>query len=78
MLDDPSAIRVRDVIGVDRIMFEVDYPHADSSWPATQKLIDRQLGSLPQSDIERITWKNAAELFQHEVPVSVQRDPNSF
>jgi predicted TIM-barrel fold metal-dependent hydrolase len=78
MLEEPSTIPIRDVIGVDRIMFEVDYPHADSSWPDRQELIDGQLGAVPPDDVRRITWQNASELFQHPVPAAVQADPNAF
>ena len=38
-IDDPTTLRVRDRIGVDHIMVESDYPHADSSWPDTQALL---------------------------------------
>ena len=34
---------VRDRIGVDHILVESDYPHADSSWPDTQAMLVRQL-----------------------------------
>ena len=37
-LDDPSIWPIRDRIGVDHIMIEVDYPHADSTWPDTQRV----------------------------------------
>ena len=78
LLDDPSTIPIRDCIGVERIMFEVDYPHADSSWPDSQALIDRQLRGLPEAEIRKITWENASNLFQHPVPAAVQIDPNTF
>jgi hypothetical protein len=59
---------LRDVIGVDRIMLEVDYPHADSTWPDTQRFIRDHLGTLPVDDLRRITHLNAAELFRHPLP----------
>ena len=37
------GMRVRDRIGVDHILVESDYPHADSSWPDTQAMLVRQL-----------------------------------
>ena len=30
---DPVGIRLRDLIGIDNIAWECDYPHSDSSWP---------------------------------------------
>ena len=46
-LDDPSIWPIRDRIGVDHIMVEVDYPHADSTWPDTQDFLARRLAALP-------------------------------
>ncbi len=43
-IDDPSAVAQRHVIGLDHIMVESDYPHADSSWPDTQAVLARDLG----------------------------------
>jgi predicted TIM-barrel fold metal-dependent hydrolase len=79
MLDDPNTLhRLRDIIGVENILLEVDYPHADASWPDTQQKWRRQLEGLPEEDVRRITWQNAADLFQHPVPASVQAEPNAF
>ena len=38
-LDDDAGMLVRDRIGVDHILVESDYPHADSSWPNTQAML---------------------------------------
>ena len=77
-IDDPSSYMQKDIIGVENIMVESDYPHCDSTWPNTQSILHEQLAGLSPSDIERITWRNASELFQHPVPEVVQRDPNAF
>jgi predicted TIM-barrel fold metal-dependent hydrolase len=77
-IDDPSSYMQRDVIGVEHIMIESDYPHADSTWPNTQQLVADQIGWLPPADVERITWRNASALFRHDVPEAVQRDPNAY
>ena len=42
-LDDDAGMLVRDRIGVEHILVESDYPHADSSWPDTQAMLVRQL-----------------------------------
>ena len=47
-LDDPSIWPIRDRIGVDHVMVEVDYPHADSTWPDTQRLPRRAAGRPPR------------------------------
>jgi hypothetical protein len=35
IFDDEAGLAARDRIGMDKITFEVDYPHADSTWPDT-------------------------------------------
>ncbi|MDW3215587.1 MAG: amidohydrolase family protein [Ilumatobacteraceae bacterium] len=77
-VEDPSAFVQRERIGVENILVESDYPHCDSTWPRTQVVIHREIGDLPADDIERITWRNAAELYGLEIPDAVIADPNSF
>ncbi|MGE0218471.1 amidohydrolase family protein [Mycolicibacterium sp.] len=67
-IEDPSAFRLLDLIGADRLMIEVDYPHADSSWPDTQELIRRDLSHLPVSTVAKLCYENAAALYQHPLP----------
>jgi len=68
-IDDPSSLTAgREAIGVDHIMVETDYPHADSTWPDTQAFLHDRLGGLPTDDIAKITHRNAAELFRHPLP----------
>ncbi len=70
---DPRALRLADEIGVDRILFESDYPHFDSSWPDTQRILEGQLAGLAPDVVERLTWRNACELYRHELPVGWAR-----
>jgi predicted TIM-barrel fold metal-dependent hydrolase len=77
-VEDPSSFALRDRIGIENILVEADYPHCDSTWPNSQRVIHEEIGSLPPEDIERITWRNASELYQHPVPEAVQRDPNAY
>ena len=46
-IDDPSAFLQRDVIGVENILVESDYPHADSTWPHTQQKLARAARRAP-------------------------------
>ncbi len=70
---DPAGFAMRDLIGVDHILVESDYPHADSTWPRTQAVLEQQLRSLPEEDVAAITYGNAARLFRHPVPESALR-----
>jgi predicted TIM-barrel fold metal-dependent hydrolase len=67
-IDDPSAVDQRHLIGVDHIMVESDYPHADSTWPDTQSVIAENFGQLPEDELHAITHGNAARLFRHPLP----------
>jgi predicted TIM-barrel fold metal-dependent hydrolase len=67
-IDDPSAMEQRHRIGIDHIMVESDYPHADSSWPDTQAVLAATLGTLPEDEVNAITHGNAARLFRHPLP----------
>ncbi len=62
-IEDPSAFHQLEVIGEDRVMIEVDYPHADSSWPDTQALVRRQLEALPVATIRKLCFENASALY---------------
>jgi predicted TIM-barrel fold metal-dependent hydrolase len=67
-LDDPSIWPIRDRIGVDHVMVEVDYPHADSTWPDTAALLDQRLAALPPEEARMVRSGNAAALFRHPAP----------
>jgi len=67
-LDDPSTIRTRDVIGVENICVETDYPHGDSTWPDTQQVIAEVWGELPADELRMICSENAAKLYRHPLP----------
>ena len=73
-IDDPSTLAARDRIGVDHIMVEVDYPHADSTWPDTQGLLATRFAGLPAADVDRMTHGNAARLFRHPLPPADWKD----
>jgi hypothetical protein len=69
-IDDPSVLGLRHRIGVDHIMVESDYPHADSTWPDTQTVMAASMGHLPDRDLRMMAAGNAARLFRHPLPES--------
>ncbi|OHV29802.1 MULTISPECIES: amidohydrolase family protein [Pseudofrankia] len=52
--DDVAGLRQRDVIGIRQIMFEVDYPHGDSTWPHSLAVLEKTVAEAGLSDEE--TW----------------------
>jgi predicted TIM-barrel fold metal-dependent hydrolase len=65
-IDDATGIRTRDVIGVDAIAWECDYPHSDSTWPEAPERLMRSLAGLPDDEIDRITHQNALRWFHSD------------
>jgi predicted TIM-barrel fold metal-dependent hydrolase len=54
---------MRTKVGLDRILFETDYPHSDSTWPDTRAVAAKLLDGLPAGEIRQIVRGNAIELF---------------
>ena len=77
-IDDPSAFRQRDVIGVDHILLESDYPHADSTWPHTQQILREHLAGLPADDVRAHHLAQRRRAVPPPRPQSVQDDPNAY
>lgn len=75
-ITDPSALRLRDVIGVDTIAFESDYPHSDCLWPdaADVALAELQAAGATDDEVDKITWQNAARFFGHDPFAAIPRD----
>jgi predicted TIM-barrel fold metal-dependent hydrolase len=72
IIDITSAMRLRDHIGIETMLLESDYPHADSTWPDTQARANRGLDGLSAEELRAITWGNASALFRHPVPPELQ------
>lgn len=65
IFDDEIGLKNRDIIGIDQICFEVDYPHADSTFPHTHKValdIATQAG-LSQEECYKLFRGNAIKAF---------------
>jgi predicted TIM-barrel fold metal-dependent hydrolase len=77
-VEDQSTFALRDRIGLEHILLESDYPHCDSTWPNTQRVIEEEIGQLPAADIKKLTWENASILYRHPVPEAIQNSPDAF
>ncbi len=58
-----SGLRLLDVIGEDRVMWESDYPHSMCNWPNSQKLIDEICGDLSAETRHKVLAGNAERLY---------------
>jgi predicted TIM-barrel fold metal-dependent hydrolase len=64
---DPEGARRIGDIGVDRVLAEADYPHPDSQWPNTPKILEELLVDLTPEDRYKVLRGNAEKLFQLEL-----------
>jgi len=67
LVHDPFGMRHADEIGVDRILAETDYPHPDTHWPNSRKVIDEYLEPLSPEDRTKVLRTNAEKLFHLEL-----------
>jgi predicted TIM-barrel fold metal-dependent hydrolase len=67
---DKYAIRNRDLIGKDALMWSSDYPHAGSDWPNSRTSINNQIESLPADEQRAIVCDNARAAYN--LPLSLQ------
>jgi predicted TIM-barrel fold metal-dependent hydrolase len=65
-IDDAAGIRNRDLIGIDNITWECDYPHSDSTWPRAPETLWASLDGVPDDDIHKITWQNTTRHFRYD------------
>ena len=65
---DPSTIPHLPPEVLAKVMYESDYPHADSSWPDTQSMLMTQFDGLSDEAIEGMTFRTACELYSHPLP----------
>jgi len=49
-------------VGVDRICFETDYPHSDSTWPHSRETAHKLMGHLPPDVVSKLMRGNAIEM----------------
>ncbi len=62
-----SAIQqYREFIGVDRIMWETDFPHPTALWPDTEKFLAKALKGVPKADQDKMMFENAIKAFNLE------------
>ena len=61
--EDGLGVRDRDIIGVDKLLWGSDYPHAESTFPESQRILDEILEGVPEDEQAMIVGGNAARLY---------------
>jgi predicted TIM-barrel fold metal-dependent hydrolase len=62
--DDVHGIQTRHDIGVDNLLWGNDYPHHDSIWPHSMKVLDDVLQGVPDDEKTKMVWSNVIDLYQ--------------
>ena len=63
-IDDQVGVNLRHLIGVENILWESDYPHADSLWPNSKATAEKLLADVPADEAKKIVETNARTLFR--------------
>jgi predicted TIM-barrel fold metal-dependent hydrolase len=75
MIEEPWGIKQRHELGIDRVMWESDYPHADTPWPYTQRQVGEVFEGVPDDEVAAITYGNAERVFKWKMADAVLCEP---
>src|SRR5439155_281934 len=62
-----ASSRLRDVIGVDNMMWGSDYPHSESTFPQSRKILAEILAGVPEDEQAKIAGGNTARVYNFDV-----------
>ncbi len=65
--EDAIGIRLRDTIGVDRMMWGSDYPHSESTFPRSRAILAEILAGVPADEQAQIVGENTARVYRFDV-----------
>jgi len=74
--EDAIGIRLRDVIGIDNMMWSSDYPHSESTFPQSRKILAESLpGCRPTNrpSLPRTTIRGSPAATPHGCTISTWR-----
>src|SRR5262249_43633272 len=62
----PDELRVRDQVGVDRIMWGVDYPHAEGCYPFAREAMQLTFHGVPELETRAMLGATAADVYHFD------------
>jgi len=60
---DRIGVELRHKINVDRLMWGSDFPHQESDWPESLRIIDKNFAGVPEEEKHKMACGNAVEFF---------------
>jgi predicted TIM-barrel fold metal-dependent hydrolase len=75
-ISDKVGVKLREMVGVDNICWEADYPHSDSMWPGAPEelweVLERE--RVPDDEINKMTHANAMRWYSFEPFTHITRE----
>ena len=65
--DDRAGMETRHLLNVDHLMWGSDYPHTEGTFPRSQQQIAHDFVDVPDHELRKIAWDNAAQLYGIDV-----------
>jgi predicted TIM-barrel fold metal-dependent hydrolase len=69
--DDWVALENINMVNPKRMLWANDFPHSDSTWPWSHKLLARQMEGMTDEQVGLVLRENVKELYQLEVDTAV-------
>jgi hypothetical protein len=63
-----SEVELRDVIGVDTILWGTDYPHCEGTWPWTRESLQMTFAGIAPNEVQKMLGTNAVVCFGLDGP----------
>lgn len=73
-ITDPVGVQLRDMIGIDNIAWECDYPHSDSSWPLAPEELTGIAVDVSDEDLDKMTYQNAMRWYSYDPFVHIPKE----
>ena len=61
--EDAVGIRLRDIIGVDNLLWGSDYPHTESTFPMSRQILEQILADCTEDEKAKIVGGNATRVY---------------
>lgn len=71
----PIGVQLRHLVGVDRVMWEADFPHCETDWPNSRRVLDEMMDGVPADERYQMLAGNAIEFFHLPAQVSDPTKP---
>jgi predicted TIM-barrel fold metal-dependent hydrolase len=62
--------RLRDLLGLDKILWATDFPHQESEFPHSDRVIGKNFDGVPEAEVAQIVAGNAIRFFRLDATVA--------